>query len=85
MRSKTRSKNRRWIHRNPAGDPLGTPWESTRDPGPKINDSEINFELYFDSQSMKSDTKLIENQRSEHPRRPYPTYIIEFDELNRSR
>ena len=85
MTSKTISKNRGWPTRNPPGDPPGTPWEPPQDPGPKIDDSEVDFELYFDSQSMKSETKVSQNQRSERPRRPYPSYIIQFDELNRSR
>ena len=34
---------------------------------------------------MKSEIKLLQNRRSEHPRRPYTSYIVAFDELNRSR
>ena len=61
MTSKTTSKNRIWPGQNPAGDPLGTPWEPPRDPGPKVDDSEVDFELYFDSQSMKSETQVSQN------------------------
>lgn len=84
MISKTRSKNRIKTIRNPPGDPLGTPWEPPRDPGPKINDSEVDFEVYFESQSMKSETKVSQNQRSGRPRRAYQRYIGQFDKLNRS-
>ena len=85
IRSKTRSKNRRWTGQNAAGDPLGTPWQPPRDPGPKINDSEVDFEVYFDSQSMKSETKVSQNQCSQRARRPYLSNIVEFDESCRSK
>ena len=67
MTSKTRSGNRIWIDRTTLGDPLGTPWEPPRDPGLKVDDSEVDFEVYFDSQSMKSETKVSPNQRSGVP------------------
>ena len=47
MTSKTMSKNRRWLTRNPPGAPPGTPWEPSRDPGRKINDSDVDFGAYF--------------------------------------
>ena len=34
---------------------------------------------------MKSETKSTPNRRSERPRRPYPSYIVQFDTPNRSR
>ena len=34
---------------------------------------------------MKSETKWLQNRCSEHPIRPYPSYIVEFDELIRSK
>ena len=51
----------------------------------EIDSSEIDFEAYVDSYTIKSDTKCCQNHRSERPRRPYPNYVVEFDELNRSR
>ena len=48
-------------HSEPRWAPLGTPWEPPWDPALKIDDSEVDFKLYFDSQSMKSETKLVQN------------------------
>ena len=34
---------------------------------------------------MKSETKSPQNRRSERARKPYLSYIVQFDELNRSK
>ena len=67
-----------WGH---PGDPLGA------SQGPRLQNWWFwrRFWSIFWSQSMKSEAKLSQNQRSERPRRPYPSYIVEFDELNRFR
>ena len=43
------------------------------------------FWSIFESKSMKTDTKLYANQHSKHPRKPYPNYMGQFDELYRSK
>ena len=45
--------------RTTPGDPLGIPWGPPWDPGPKIDDSDVDFDVYFQSQSMESETKCL--------------------------